>query len=411
MGQQRDTASPRPSLTPSISLCMIVRDEAELLPRFLAAAAGLWDELCVVDTGSTDGSQGLLRAAGATVVERPWDDDFSAARNASLAMAHGQWIVVLDADEMVSPAFVSEVRALAQDADAGAATVRMLNTLAHGRTRSADLLRVFRNDRRIRFRHRVHEEVESAVASYLESNVLLKRTLVGEVVHLGYERARAAARGKKARDQALLRAAVADDELDLYSWLKLMELARFWSDEGLGSEAAHGCLDALESIGPGALRGMGWGGELAALLSSTLHATDPRRGLALLQRLAPDVGPSAAFSLRLGQLQEQLGDSAGAEQSFRACLGLVEVTPDRELCTVRPLMGLARLALARPQGLEDAWAFTEKALAHNPRDPEALVAATAICRIAGGAPLVDQFASDYKARFGETDELREALAS
>jgi hypothetical protein len=417
MGQQRDAGTPASIFSPAstakplVSLCLIVRDEAELLPRFLQQVAGLWDELCVVDTGSQDGSQQLLRAAGATVLEQPWTGDFSEARNASLAMAHGTWIVVLDADEMVSPEFVAEVRALAQDADAGAATVRMVNTMAHGRTREAHLLRIFRNDRRIRFRHRVHEECESAVTAYLETHALVRRTLRGEVMHLGYERARAAARGKKTRDEELLRQALAEDPLDLYSWMKLLELARFWSDTALASEVAPACLSAIDAIGPEALRGAPWGGDLAALLATALHAEEPRRGRALLERLGVGLEPSAAYWLRLGQLQEQLGESEAAERSFRACLALATVTADRELGTVRPLMGLARLALARPQGLEDAWAFTEQALGHNPRDPEALVAATAICRIAGGAKLVNQFVTDYTAQFGETEELRAALAS
>jgi hypothetical protein len=310
-----------------------------------------------------------------------------------------------------SPAFVSVVRALVNEPGAGAATVRMINEMPHGRTREADLLRVFRNDRSIRFRHRVHEEVDTAVTAYLARQGLGKRQLQGGIQHLGYERARAAARGKKARDEGLLRQTLAADPRDLYSWWKLLELGRFWADKPLCAEVAPACLQAVDALGPEALRAAPFGGDLVALLATVLHAETPRQAVALMERLRPGLTPSAAFSLCLGQMQEQLGDSAGAEQSFRACLALADVTPDREQATVRPLMGLARLALARPQGLEDAWALTEQALTFNPRDPEALVAATAICRIAGGTKLVNQFVTDYTAQFGETAELRAALAS
>jgi hypothetical protein len=69
------------------------------------------------------------------------------------------------------------------------------------------------------------------------------------------------------------------------------------------------------------------------------------------------------------------------------------------------------LALARPYGIEDAWSLTEQALVCSPRDPEALVSAASICKLAGGAPLMDQFVRDYTARFGDTPELHEAVAS
>ena len=67
-----------------LSLCMIVRDEAEMLPRCLNAVRGLWTELRAVDTGSRDGTVALLEAEGAQVIHRAWDDDFSLARNAGL---------------------------------------------------------------------------------------------------------------------------------------------------------------------------------------------------------------------------------------------------------------------------------------------------------------------------------------
>ena len=97
---------------PRLSLCMIVRDEEAMLPDFLAAVDGLWDEFIAVDTGSRDGSAAILAGAGATVVPFTWCDDFAAARNASLEQASGDWILFLDADERVSPALARQIRQL-----------------------------------------------------------------------------------------------------------------------------------------------------------------------------------------------------------------------------------------------------------------------------------------------------------
>ena len=66
---------------PKVSLTMIVRDEEDNLPACLDSAAGLFDEVVVVDTGSTDRTREIALAHGAKVFEFPWVDSFSAARN------------------------------------------------------------------------------------------------------------------------------------------------------------------------------------------------------------------------------------------------------------------------------------------------------------------------------------------
>ena len=64
-------AQPATGLT--LSLCMIVRDEEQMLPRCLAAVAPAVDEIVVVDTGSTDATVEIARSFGARVIERPWN--------------------------------------------------------------------------------------------------------------------------------------------------------------------------------------------------------------------------------------------------------------------------------------------------------------------------------------------------
>jgi hypothetical protein len=285
----------------------------------------------------------------------------------------------------------------------------MINPLPHGHTQEARLLRAFRNDPSIRFIHRIHEEVETAVAAHLRRTGLSLRQLDAPVEHLGYVRERAAARGKKHRDLALLQQSIVESPQDFYSHFKLLELARFWSDGDLGQTAAAACEAALTAAPPRTLEGKPWGGDLIALLAGSRHPADPARALALLARFEGQATPTAALLLRRGEWQELVGQAGPAAASFRAALTLADSATERELATVRPLMGLARLALARPGGIEEAWALTEQALAHNPRDPEALTCATSICRLAGGAALVAQFERDYTNRFGRTPELDQAL--
>ncbi|BDG08002.1 glycosyltransferase family 2 protein [Anaeromyxobacter paludicola] len=392
---------------PRLSLCLLVRDEAELLPRFLAAARGLWDELVAVDTGSSDATPALLAAAGARVLRRPWTGDFAAGRNAGLEVARGEWIAWLDPDELVSPALVAEARRALADPAAGAASLRMRNHLPHGHVREARLLRLFRADPAIRFRHAIHEDVGPDVAAMLARTGRRRVDLEGAVEHLGYVRARAAAKDKKARDVAILDACVARDPGDLYAWFKLLEQARFWGDRALWHARAAPGLAAAERD-PAALARAHFGGEWLVLLSEGLHPGDPaaqHRFLALRERAVPRAAP---LLLRLGELEERLGRAAEAARRFEACLALAPETEQVQLATVRPTLGLARLALGRGD-LPAARRRVDAAASAAPHDPEALVAAASLARIAGGAPAAARFAEEHAARHGESEELLQAL--
>jgi glycosyltransferase involved in cell wall biosynthesis len=359
-----------------LSLCMIVRDEAAMLPGFLSAVAGLWDELVVADTGSRDGSADLILAAGGQVVDFPWCDDFAAARNASLSAATGRWIIYLDADERVDRELASALRRMVHaDRTAGAATIVMRNELPEGGRRESRLLRCFRNVPEIRFRHRIHEDVADDVAAWLPRHGLEMRHLPGGVDHLGYVRATAAARDKKARDVRLLHAALADDPGDLYCRFKLLELARFWDDRELFAAEAGPARKALEAATRAQLEGRHWSGDLAALIAQSL-AGPPLKALAWLDGQARRVECGPSWHLRRGILLEEAGRGSEAEAAFRSCLaGIASPTNGyAPLPPSRPLLGLCRLA-ARRGDVAAATALALQAATDAPHDAEALLAA------------------------------------
>lgn len=93
-----------PPTPPSLSLCMIVKNEMHCLQQSLDSAHELVNEIIIVDTGSTDGTQALVKTyPKVKLFEIPWPDDFGKARNSALQQANCDWILILDADEVILP--------------------------------------------------------------------------------------------------------------------------------------------------------------------------------------------------------------------------------------------------------------------------------------------------------------------
>ena len=91
---------------------MIVKNEEHNLPHCLESVAGLFDEIVVVDTGSTDRTVEIARSFGARLFDFVWVDDFGAARNAALARATGDYAFWLDADDVIDPPEREKLEAL-----------------------------------------------------------------------------------------------------------------------------------------------------------------------------------------------------------------------------------------------------------------------------------------------------------
>lgn len=100
-------------MTPRISLCMVARNEAAFIGQAIASAQPAVDEVVVVDTGSSDATVSIARDAGATVVQEAWPGDLGAAHDLPVAHAGGDWVLALDADEVLDPSCAARVRELA----------------------------------------------------------------------------------------------------------------------------------------------------------------------------------------------------------------------------------------------------------------------------------------------------------
>lgn len=172
-----------------LSACVIVKNEAGNLPRWLACMRALADEMVVVDTGSTDDTVALATQAGARVLHYAWQDDFAAAKNFAMAQARGRWLLLLDADEYIEAADFPALRQALRDADQQADVLGFalhlvnIDTDQHNRPLSEGwLLRVCRNLPTLRYHGAVHEALTYTGPGQRQMQLLPSVT----VWHTGY---------------------------------------------------------------------------------------------------------------------------------------------------------------------------------------------------------------------------------
>ncbi len=172
----------------SVSLTMIVRDEQGNLPRCLGSVAGLFDEIVVVDTGSTDRTAEIAREFGARVFDFVWVNDFAAARNAALARATGDYAFWLDADDVLDPPQRIKLQALLDRLRAGDEAAYVVRCSCDpgpngdGGQTVVDHIRLFPVREGVRWTYAVHEQILPALR---RANVPVRWTDVN-VRHTGY---------------------------------------------------------------------------------------------------------------------------------------------------------------------------------------------------------------------------------
>lgn len=114
----------------SISLCLIAKNEEEVIGRCIESVIDVIDEIIVVDTGSTDKTIEIAEKYGAKVYNFTWIDDFAAARNYSFSKATKEYIFWLDADDILFPGDKEKFKELKEGLDGTVDAVSMNYVLA-----------------------------------------------------------------------------------------------------------------------------------------------------------------------------------------------------------------------------------------------------------------------------------------
>ncbi len=368
---------PRAPGAPLVSASLIVKNEEAVLGECLTALDGVVDEIVVYDTGSTDRTREIAREHGAKVVEGYWDDHFGDARNRCLEHCAGEWVLWVDADEVVTGDAVVLRERLEESAEV--AYLLIIRNVEEAGSQAFVAPRLFRGDR-ARFAARLHEQVlDHATGAALSGPAAPEVSLI----HSGYTVATFAGKGKAERNIKLAELAVADQVLGSDAVVNLAR-SQFAADDMAG-----GVDTALAG-----LRTPGLSDRIRISLLMLVIRGCSRLDRADEARAAFDeLGTLAKKPVTMDHMEVHLRFGEG---QYARVLELIEAFPeaaeDDQLLTIerRHLVGLQMESLMHLGRAPEAADLLRDALRHG-RLPTSLAGATAILQEAGST--VEEIAS------------------
>jgi tetratricopeptide (TPR) repeat protein len=431
----------------SLELSMIVKNGAATLARCLESVRPIVDEIVIADTGSTDATAQIAHSYGARVINVPWEDDFSKARNAALQHGRCDWVLFLDDDELLDAEAAARIAPLLSNPQALGYDVRIWNyvqTLTNRMLNSAACpnphriiaaekfpayvehvnVRLFRRHPQIFFEGRVHEGVADRMKR-MGLNVAAADFIIH---HLGIAEDCAEQRTRKMeyyRQLGQKKLCDAPDDFRAHCEMGLGELEHFHSP---GSALPH-FIRAIE-LKPDSPMLWTYAGICQIRLGKL------QEGLATLQR-AEQLGGSGAVHLEaMGDAQYHLENFQDAKRNYEAASAAGSQSSVLQsklgVCEVR--LGFAELGLRRIQDAVDrepefgelydilmaaalfagnrtlAAETAEHRLSVGPPSPERFLLTAGVRAQLGEWKRVAEILRDGCARFPEDTKLRSAMA-
>jgi glycosyltransferase involved in cell wall biosynthesis len=343
---------------PKIALSMIVRNAAQTLRACLDTVRGVVDEIVIADTGSTDSTVAIAREYGARVIEIPWENDFAAARNRALAEVKSDWVLMLDADEMLDADAIGAIPGLVSATNVAGYQVSIRNYVLSLEDRIWDRpakpndfrlpaakafpayidhenVRLFRRDPRVFFVGRVHETVGSRIE---ECGLGLGRASF--LIHhfgLAADAETRAQKNRFYRDLGRLKTAELPDNAQAHLELGLVELDNFGN-----LEEALACFKRAYELNP--RLGVAWFFAGIAHVRLGQH----RESLRCLQHAQKNGCATPAAAETLGDAHYNLGEFSEAVRAYERALKL-----SADSASLQSKLGLAIVRTGRNEkGLE-----------------------------------------------------------
>lgn len=234
--------------TATISACMMVKNEEELLPGCLDSIRDWVDEIIVVDTGSTDRTIEIAESYGAKIFHQPWEGNFSKHRNHSIELATCDWIFIIDADERYEPDHIDGLLKAVNSGEHEIISINVYNLYgsADHKLTAVNSMRFFLREMNLRYEGIVHNSL-----CFPDGARISRAPFVMQ--HLGYDLSPEKMLAKYERSHALIQKQIEENPDHGFAWFNLAQLYRGRMAEDVekwGPKVIHAAKRVLELIGP-----------------------------------------------------------------------------------------------------------------------------------------------------------------
>lgn len=361
---------------PTLSLCMIVKNESLFLRQCLESVQNVVDQIVVVDTGSEDDTVAIAQEMGAEVHHFEWTGDFSEARNQALRHAHSDWILILDADETLAPESLANLEALLStpQPQLTAYQLKIRNLSEDNNTVDVVehyMIRLFPNHPDLRFKGAIHEQLVATKPDVEYARLAVPDVLI---MHYGYTGQVMDARDKYARNLALIKKTIAEDPKNPFHWFNLGLTYRVHSEDQEALTAFEQAVTLSQDMEELPAYMAACHCYILSLLLQQGRYEDAKNHA----HTAPDIcRESPDYWVNYGSLWNHLQNPDKAINAFQKALEMRRheyqaIVSDRAATTWKPLAGMGNTYLFQGD-LEQADHYFRRALKENPNQPDILL--------------------------------------
>jgi len=181
----------------NITVALMVKNEKTNLVETIPFFKEHFEEVLIIDTGSTDGTVEYLKEQNINLLQTKWNYSFADVRNELIKAATGDYILMLDADERINKEFVGQMRATIQSNDLSY-EVKIMNITDDNKLNSTHInIRLFKNDGNFYYEGNIHEQLKHTNGHTPKITSLLLR-------HYGYRSEVIRTKGKRKRNMRIL---------------------------------------------------------------------------------------------------------------------------------------------------------------------------------------------------------------
>ena len=382
---------------PTISLCMITKNEEHFLPQCLESVKGIVDEIIIVDTGSTDKTIEIAKEYGAKVYNFPWENNFSQARNEFLKYVTSDWILVLDADEVLAPESKNNLKELIKlpVLQLTGYQVKIRNyTQENSEMDSVEhyTMRIFPNSPKLRYTGVIHEQME-----HVEGKNKLDKLITNDIIilHYGYERKLMTERGKSDRNLEMLEHAIQEEKENPFHYFNL----------GLTYKVAGKLEESLEALQTSIKMCKDkeqFPTYISATYSYLLSVLDEllrfEEAIEVAKEAEKFTYNNGDYWINLGTAYTATGEYDKAVEAYKKASSLrteefTSLVYDKGATTWKPYAGLGNVYLFQ-KDLNKAFSYWKRALKEYPQNKPLLLSMGRLCADMQNYPMAEKYFFD-----------------